>query len=415
MQNKIIPITVILFVLNIGCEKTGIDDNKDLVITKNTEQLVESDNEFGIELFKKVVNGYPADKNVFISPVSAALALAMTYNGANGTTKEAMELTLKKEGMEISEINQSYKDLIEGLQSVDPKVTLDIANSIWYRNGFNVLQDFIQTNSNYFNAQVQPLDFNSPEALETINGWVSDKTNDKITEILNKIPADAMMYLINAVYFYGTWKFEFDESKTAERDFYSDLYQEDQIPVKVDMMMLEAEINYLQHDDFSAVELPYGNNHYSMIIMLPDNNKSVSEVIDQLSPDNWNNWIESFTEKEVVVSLPKFKFEFEEELNDELTDMGMGVAFSEYEADFTKINPAGNLYISMVKQKAYVDVNEKGTEAAAVTVVEISLTSVGEDGKTHFYVDRPFLFVIMEKQSKSIVFIGKVALPEYSL
>ncbi|OFY65692.1 MAG: hypothetical protein A2Y71_04975 [Bacteroidetes bacterium RBG_13_42_15] len=414
MNTKSIILTVILFTLALRCEKTGDNMNRNLVITKNTEELIKADNEFGIDLFKKVVNHYPSDSNVFISPVSAAFALAMTYNGADGTTKKAMELTLKKEGMEVEEINQCYKDLIGGLRSVDPKVTLNIANSIWYRDGFYVLPEFIQTNSDYFNAQVQSLDFGSPSALQTINGWVSDKTNDKITEILNEIPADAVMYLINAIYFYGTWKYEFDEKNTTEKDFYGDCYQEDRIPVKVDMMMLEASINYLHHEIFDAIELPYGNGNYAMMVLLPDPEKTTSDLIEQLGSDNWNSWIESFEEKEVVVSLPKFRFDFEDKLNDELTDMGMGIAFSPGGADFTKINPDGNLFISMVKQKAYVDVNEKGTEAAAVTVVEIELTSVGEDNRIHFYVDRPFLFVIMEKQSKSIIFIGRVAKPEYA-
>lgn len=179
-------------------------------------------------------------------------------------------------------------------------------------------------------------------------------------------------------------------------------------------MSLEDIINYLHQEVFDAIELLYGNEHYSMIVMLPGQDRSTSDMINQLNTDNWNTWIESFTEHNVIVRLPKFRFEFEDTLNDELKETGMGIAFSPFEADFTKINPGGNLYIPMVKQKAYVDVNEKGTEAAAVTVVQIDLTSVGEDNKIHFYVDKPFLFVIMEKQSKSIIFIGRVAKPEYS-
>jgi serine protease inhibitor len=165
MKHVILPVSAILLMFAAGCEKTGTNHSGDMMITKNTEQLVRSDNEFGIELFKKVVNNNPSDKNVIISPVSAALALAMTYNGADGSTKDAMGFTLGKEGMEVSEINRFYKDLMEGLQSVDPEVTLDIANSIWYRNGFYVLPDFIQTNNSYFDAQVQALDFSSSSAL----------------------------------------------------------------------------------------------------------------------------------------------------------------------------------------------------------------------------------------------------------
>jgi serine protease inhibitor len=411
MKHVILPVSAILLMFAAGCEKTGTNHSGDMMITKNTEQLVRSDNEFGIELFKKVVNNNPSDKNVIISPVSAALALAMTYNGADGSTKDAMGFTLGKEGMEVSEINRFYKDLMEGLQSVDPEVTLDIANSIWYRNGFYVLPDFIQTNNSYFDAQVQALDFSSSSALETINGWVSDNTNEKITEILDEIPENAVMYLINAVYFLGTWKHEFEENSTTLQYF----FPADKDPARVGMMKLEDTIRYLQQEIFDAIELPYGNGHYAMIVMLPDRNYTTSDIIEQLTTENWSHWIESFTEEVVVVNLPRFKFEFGEKLNDELTDMGMGVAFSPDQADFTKINPDGNLYISMVRQKAYVDVNEKGTEAAAITVVEILLTSAGPDGKIHFTANRPFLFAIMEKESKSIIFIGKVALPEYEL
>ncbi len=402
-------ISTILIVSFSGCEKTADQVDRKINITKSTEELISSDNAFGMELFKKVIAGLPEDENIMISPVSAALALAMTYNGANGATKDSMETALMKTGMATADINQSYKDLMAGLKSIDPKVTFNIANSIWYRQNFDVLPEFIQTNQNYFNAEVQGLDFTNPQSLETINNWVAEKTNDKITEILNNIPASAIMYLINAVYFYGSWKFEFDASKTTEKDFYIP----NQNSIKVDMMMQDAELNYMSNNDFSAVELPYGSEHYSMVVLLPSQTNTTEEIISQLNPDNWKVWNESFTKKEVVVSLPKFKFEFEDSLNNVLSAMGMGIAFSPVEADFTKINPQGNLYISMVKQKAYVDVNEKGTEAAAVTVVEISYTSAGGDGKIYFTANKPFIFVIMEKESKSIIFIGRVALPSY--
>ena len=409
MKNIIIAQILIFVILLAGCDKSADDTERKINITKSTEELIKSDNEFGMILFKKIADEIPDNKNIVVSPVSAALALAMTYNGANGATKDSMEIALMKSGMETSEINQSYKDLMEGLKSIDQKVTLDIANSIWYRTGFEVLPDFIQTNINYYNAEVRSLDFANPQSLETINNWVAENTNDKITEIINQIPADAVMYLINAIYFYGTWKYEFDDTKTAEKDF----YLSDQNTVKVDMMMQDAELNYMHNDDFSAVELPYGSEHYSMVVLLPNGQKNTGDIIEQLNPGNWNSWIESMAGHEIVLSLPKFKFEFEDSLNNVLSKMGMGIAFSHDFADFSKINPLGNLYISMVKQKAYIDVNEKGTEAAAVTVVEINYTSASVDDKIYFTVNKPFLFVIMEKSSKSIIFIGRVMEPKY--
>lgn len=399
----------LITIIFLSCEdKKEEIKGKDINISKTTEQIVQSDNEFGIDLFKRVNNSYPTDKNVFISPASAAFALAMTYNGANGETKEAMEVTLKKEGLDIDEINQSYKELMEGLKSADPKVTLNIANSIWYRNDFDVLPTFVQVNQNFFNAEVNSLDFSSPSTIDRINGWVSEKTNQKIKEIIDDINANSVMFLINAIYFNGTWKVEFKESDTKPWDF----TPETGSPFKVDMMAVTDTFNYYSNNTFSAVDLPYGNDHYSMVVLLPSNQKTVDDIIAELTPENWNLWISSFKKKEVTVRLPKFKFEFEDILNNELVDMGMGVAFSDF-ADFTKINPGGGLQISMVKQKAFVDVNEKGTEAAAVTVVEIVFTSIGEDN-AYFTADHPFLFVIMEKQTKSIVFIGRVAQPSYN-
>jgi serpin B len=236
---------------------------------------------------------------------------------------------------------------------------------------------------------------------------VSDKTNEKIPDIIESISPSAVMYLINAIYFYGTWKYEFDENDTEEKDF----YLENGTSIKVAMMAQEADLNYTNNDLFSAVELPYGSEHYSMMVLLPEGQNKVKDVIDQLSPENWELWIENLAEQEVVVNLPKFKFMFEDSLNNELIDMGMGEAFSPI-ADFTKINSNGNLYISMVKQKAYIDVNEKGTEAAAVTVVEIELTSVGPD-KKYFIVNKPFVFVIKEHDTNAIIFLGKVMDPVY--
>ncbi|MFO7659154.1 MAG: serpin family protein [Bacteroidales bacterium] len=408
MKKNTIIIAAFLLIFACACEKTGDTPVKEIKLTKSTRDLIEADNKFGLELFTKVINSYPEDENVFISPVSAALALAMTYNGAAGSTGEAMQTALKKSGMDAREINQSYKDLMEGLKSIDPKVTLEIANSIWYRQGFYVLPGFIQTNQLYYDAEVRSLDFGAPTAIETINNWVADKTKDKITEIINTIPPYAVMYLMNAVYFYGTWKYEFKAEDTREEDFFVSANQ----PVKVDMMKLEAEINYMHNDTFSAIELPYGNGHYSMIVMLPENLKTTADIIGQLNPENWNTWFRSFSQKELVVNMPKFKFEFEDSLNNELKDMGMSIAFSPSEADFTNINPEGGLYISMVKQKAYIDVNEKGTEAAAVTIVEVGYTSVGDE-KPHFIVNKPFLFAIVEKDTGAIIFIGRVIQPEY--
>ena len=404
-----IIVSVATIVSVVACEKNA--DNvteKKIHVDKSTEELIKSDNEFGIDLFKRIMDYQDPDSNVIISPISASLALAMTYNGAGGTTKTAMEESLKKEGFTTEEINKMYKNLIAGLVSVDPNVTLDIANSIWYRDDFHVEEDFISTNQNYYDAEVRALDFGDPSAKDIINNWVEEKTNDKIKDIIQQISPYTVMFLINAIYFNGIWTYEFDEKNTANSNF----FMADGSIIQVPTMYLSEELMYAENDIFSSVELFYGDGSYSMVILLPNHDRTTDDIVNELTIDTWADWTGRFAEEEVTVGLPKFKFEFGDSLNKPLTDMGMGVAFEPGVADFSKINADNQLFISMVKQQAYIDVNEKGTEAAAVTVVEVSLTAM-PDNRKYFTVNRPFIFVIKEKDTNSIIFIGRVMKPEY--
>jgi len=408
---KLIIPAIVILLLGYSCEKTKDEEPgpTEINLTEKGKILVEADNLFGINLFKEVLEAAEPEENVMISPLSVSLALAMTYNGADGDTKEAMEKTLELYGLTVDEINENYKMLIDALASVDPKVLMSIANSIWYEQTFNVEQDFIDVNQDYFYAEVSSLDFTNPDAVTTINNWVADKTNDKITKILDAIPADAVMYLINAIYFKGIWKYEFDESDTEEKPF----YLSDGTTKNVPMMVQEGSFNYSSNDIMQAVEMPYGAGNYSMIILLPQYNKTPDDIIDLLSNENWNSWLSEFYEAEKVqIHLPKFKFEYKNQLNDELINMDMGIAFSST-ADFSKINLNGGLFISRVIHKTFIEVNEEGTEAAAVTMVEMGTTSTGEETVIHFYVNQPFIFAIKEKYTNTIIFMGKVMEPEF--
>jgi len=408
IKRFVIPALLILF-LGYSCEKTDPEpDPNEIELTQKGKVLVEADNLFGIKLFKEVLQAEEPETNVMISPLSVSLALAMTYNGADGDTKAAMEETLELTGLTVDEINTNYKLLIDALVSVDPKVLLSIANSIWYKHTFPVEQDFLTVNQNYYYAEVSPLDFLDPDAVNIINNWIADKTNDLITKVLERIPADAVMYLINAIYFKGIWKFEFDEAETEEEPFYLSNGTTKDVP----MMIQEASVNYLSNDLIQAVELQYGYGNYSMIILLPQYNKTLDDIINELNNENWNSWLSEFYEAEKVqIHLPKFKFEYEDSLNNELISMGMGIAFDPYNADFSKINPARQLYISRVIHKSFIEVNEEGTEAAAVTVVEICETTSGVPTYITFNVNRPFLFAIREKDTNTIIFIGRVMEP----
>ncbi len=414
MKNyKILVFTFLIIFTVSSCKKKSLKTElnpEKINLSNEAKQLVNADNKFGFDLFKSVVQSEEAGENIMLSPTSVALALAMTYNGAEEETKTAMEETLNLQGLSVDEINKSYQHLIDALITVDDKVTLNIANSIWYRNTFSVEQDFINTNQDYYDAEVTELDFGASSAKETINNWVADKTNDKITEIIDNISADAVMYLINAIYFKGIWHYEFNESDTEEQNFtFSDGTSE-----QVETMSLKADLNYSYNDLFKAVELPYGQGNYTMMLFVPKDENTVNDIVSELNVENWNNWLSDFEQTSSVnVFLPKFTFEYEKKMNELLSDLGMEIAFNEYLADFSKINPNAQLYISKVKHKTFIEVNEEGTEAAAVTSVEISLTSTG-GGETGLFIrfNKPFLFAIRETTTNAVIFLGKVENPE---
>jgi serine protease inhibitor len=408
-MKKIIIVFLSFVMLFSACHEEPLEPGefKEIVLDEKSAQIVEADNEFGFELFRKIYASETEYENIMVSPFSVSLALAMTYNGAGGETKKAMEETLKLYGLSPEEINTSYQTLVKALKSLDKKVILEIANAIFYRDDFHVESEFISTNKNYYDAEVSALDFGSPNALKTINGWVANKTNDKIDKILDNISNDHIMFLINAIYFKGIWQSEFEKNNTVEKDF----YLENGSILKTDFMQQENSVLYSSNEIFQAVQLPYGQGNYTMYVFLPQTGKSLQDITENLDKANWGNWDENFVETNVDIELPKFKFEYELTMNQVLTDMGMGIAFTRGVADFTGINRGGGLNIDYVKHKSFIEVNEEGTEAAAVTVVAIELTSVGGNTKVPFYVNRPFLFAITEKSTGAVLFMGTVKNP----
>lgn len=373
-------------------------------LTTAEKGLVEADNSFGLKLFKKVVFEEDTDKNIFISPLSVSMALGMTYNGANGSTEEAMRTTLELSYLTLEEINESYKSLIEYLVGLDPEVEFNIANSIWYRQEWTFEEDFLDRCETYFNALVRGLDFSDPNSRDIINNWVNENTNGKIEEIVEYIHPLTAMFLINAIYFKGTWTHEFDENLTHEDTFH--LLDDSQ--VLCEMMQIEGNFQYFENSDFQVIDLPYSYECFSMTIFLPNPDKNIDSLISELNQENWNQWINSFSTHSVNLKFPKFTTEYEIKLNDVLSSLGMGIAFKQYQADFTKIyRGLENLYISEVKHKTFVKVDEEGTEAAAATSVEMGITSVGP----FMRVNRPFIFAIRENHSGTILFIGKIVNP----
>jgi serine protease inhibitor len=386
-------------------EQTGM---KQVQLTEKQKQLIDSGNAFGFDFFREVNELSGGESNLMVSPLSVSMALGMTRNGARGSTLEGMTRTLGFSGLSDQEINESYKYILKTFTGLDPKVKLNIANSIWYRNDFNVEQPFIATNQDYFGASVTPLDFSSPSAVTTINAWVNEKTNQLIPTIIKEIPGDAVMYLINAVYFKGQWKFQFKTSETQLKPF----HLADNTEIQAESMLQHATISYLQRSGFKAVELPYNQGNFAMTVLLPDPDKTVSDVIGQMTQENWIAWGSQFVESDIQLQLPKFKYEYDEKkMIPLLAAMGMGEAFDPYKADFTGINSGGGIYISDIKHKTFIETNEEGTEAAAVTSVEMSETTAGPNDPVYMTIDRPFVYFIQEKSTGSILFIGTVMNP----
>ncbi len=409
-STALFPVLICLSLLVFSCskEKQEIPEMKEVNLTEKQQQLVSSSNAFGFEFFKKVNEISGNTENMMVSPLSVSMALGMTRNGAAGSTLDAMTSTLGFQGFTDTEINESYKYIIETFSDLDPKVKLQIANSIWYRNTFSVEQQFILTNQQYFNAVVSALDFSSPSAVDIINAWVKDKTNNLIPKIIEEIPEDAVMYLVNAVYFKGQWKYQFDEKNTQQKPF----YLTDGSEIQVSTMVQHEKIMYFKGPGFEAIDLPYNQGNYTMSIILPDAGTTVNDVISQLSQENWNAWSGQFASTDIQLQLPKFKYDYDEaNMKDILTAMGMGVAFDPDNADFSRINSAGGLYISKVIHKTYIETNEEGSEAAAVTAVEVSNTSVGPDQPYFLAINRPFVYFIQEKSTGTILFIGTVLNP----
>jgi serine protease inhibitor len=372
-------------------------------LTRSEAAIVTADNTFGLDLFRQLEREKRGE-NVFISPLSISMALGMTLNGARGATLDSMRSTLALHGLGQEEINGSYRTLIDLLHGLDPRVTFEIANSIWYRPELAVLPAFIDANRTSFDAEVTPLDFTAPDAKDRINGWVSSKTHGRIPTIVDEIPRDAVMYLINALYFKGSWATQFDPDSTQRGEF----TRLDGSKKPVDLMFRSGRFSYHENPQYQVVDLPYGFDRYSMTVILPKPGVDVNTVVNALDNGSWTSMTASLDSAAGMIFLPKMKLEWKESLNEWLKRMGMSIAFDD-RADFTGIDANGGLAISDVRHKTFVEINEEGTEAAAVTSVEISRTSVPL--LFTMRMDRPFIFAIREKTSGTIMFIGKVVDP----
>ncbi|WP_020535450.1 serpin family protein [Lewinella cohaerens] len=367
-------------------------------------ELTAANGHFAIDLFKTIHAQDTEDANVFISPFSISTALSMTMNGANGQTLTDMQTALRTGTISLSQINEAYQTLLDVLPQLDPATRLKIANSIWHQNDYPVLPAFLATNTDYYASEVLPVDFREAEIVDEVNAWIENNTEGLITGALGELPSNVVMLLINAIYFQGSWQTEFDPEDTQLAEFTSP-----NGPVDVEMMHIgESSFRYTSNELFQAIDLPYGDSIYSMSIFLPREGHNLEEVITEFSPENWETWQTQMAPSDVELFLPKFKLEYEIKLKSVLSMMGMDEAFSD-RADFSQMINGDGVKIDDVIHKAFVEVNEEGTEAAAVTVVVIVNTSVPIIPV--FRADQPFVFVIHDNKTKSILFMGKVTDP----
>ncbi|PAX55181.1 serpin family protein [Brunnivagina elsteri] len=379
---------------------------------KPDTKLVAANTKFGFKLFSEILKS-DTNTNVFVSPSSIAMALAMTYNGANGSTQQAIAHTLELQGLSLQQINSSNAALKALLENPDPQVKLAIANSLWANQDATLNPDFLQRNREFYQAKVTNLDFNDANAPNIINTWVKDNTNGKIEEIVQELSPDQLLLLINAIYFKGNWTEKFDKNQTKEYPFFAASGQQKPHP----MMSQNGDYKYLENEQFQAISLPYGKDgRISFYVFLPkkDSPKKDSNLTafySTLNAENWDKWMTQFSKRQGSIRLPRLKMDYEITLNDALKALGMGEAFSN-KADFSGI--AKNLSISEVKHKTFVEVNEEGTEAAAATSVEMVLTSAFEPAIKPFemIVDRPFFACIRDNQTGSILFMGSIAKPQ---
>jgi len=368
---------------------------------KINAETVNGNTGFAFDIFKQLNKG-DGNQNIFISPLSISTALTMTYQGAGTTTKEAMAKALGYSGIDDGKLNESYKNLLRYLKQLDKKAELNISNSIWIKEGETIKEKFISANRDIFDASITSMDFSKDNAANEINQWISNATKKKIEKMIDPpISPDIIMFLINAIYFKGDWKEKFDTKNTVGAAFHAGDGSTDEVK----MMSRYGKVEYGQGDGFKAVRLPYGSGKAAMYCILPDESTSVGDFIAGMDNDRWTAVKDSISEKnDVRLQLPRFKLEYGiKNLNDSLTALGMGEAFTD-SADFSGIRD--NLCISRVLHKAVIEVNEDGSEAAAVTVVEMRETAAAEP--LTFIADRPFVFLIADDVTGSILFIGKV-------
>lgn len=402
-MNKFSVLFSLLFIFAIA----ACNDDKEptnIKLSLKSAEIIKCNNEFGFNLFSEIINQQKADKNIMVSPLSVSQAMSMALNGAQNQTLIEMQSTLGFEGFSKADANKSNQEIVNALLDHDPKVDLKVANSVWYRNDFTVKSDFINNNKTYYNAEVASFDGADPNAaMKKMNSWVEKNTKGKIPKIIDNIESNEVLFLINAVYFKADWKTQFKKSNTQLKPFTLD----NGTKIEVQTMIGEVELSYYNDEKFSVIKLPYSHGKFNLLIYLPEEGYTTSDIASDLSTTNFKLLRETLLSKRIIW-LPKFEFTFDIPLISHMQQMGIVEAFDSNKADFSDISEA-ELYISKVMHKTYIKTDEEGSEAAAATSVSFGFTSVGPSEVIK--IDRSFLFAIVEDDTESILFVGRVANP----
>jgi len=381
-------------------------------IAKDKAAVVQGNNDFAFDLYAKL---RAQDGNLFCSPNSISIALAMTYAGARGETEKQMAKVLHFD-LDQKRLHPALAGLIKDSVPGKPEYyQLNIANTLWGQKDYKFLPEFLDLTNKNYSAGIKEVDFikDTEKARQTINAWVAKETQDKIKELIREkiLPKETTLVLTNAIYFKGTWLYQFDKNKTRETDF----TLADGKKIKVQMMSLpepkekyiRPEFAYREEKDFQLLKLPYNGKELSMLVLLPKKYDGLADCEKMLTSVNINDWCEKMHDKAVIVSLPRFKVTCDYELNKIMGTMVMPIAFTP-DADFSGMDGTKELFISNIVHKAFVYVNEEGTEAAAATAVVMS-----KNGKSHpvFYADHPFIFIIRDERTGAILFLGRLMTP----
>lgn len=363
-------------------------------------QVATSTNQFAFNLFKQVQEETP--QNNFISPLSVSMALGMTLNGASAETQESILQTIDYGDLSPQEVNSGYKDLTALLLSMDRKVKLGIANSVWYSDKYHAKEDFTTLIKEFYDGTVSSLNFSDDNSKNVINKWVEDKTNDRIKDLIDHIEPNEVMFLVNAIYFKGDWTYQFDKSKTHDAPF----HKLDGSTTSVDMMQAEkVKLKRYWNDEIHLLDIPYGNKQFSLTLIIPHQSDKIQDVVRKLNSEDIAYWLSEADSASPEFELPKFKMTWKKDLKETLEEMGMRTV------DFPNLfEEPLDLEITRVVHQTFLDVNEEGTEAAAATAVGVGVTSVGPP--TKITVDKPFIFLLREKHSGTILFMGQLIDPD---